>query len=228
MKVFVVSLNPKPLEKTLIENGFEIDSKNPKIVFAYGGDGTILFSENKYPNTPKVTIKHSQFCYKCVFGETDIKTIINNIKTKKYNLKKYDKIEAKTKGKTLVALNEIQLHNKKPTKAIRFNVYADKNLIFKNVVADGIVISTPYGSKAYYSSVGGNAFDKGIGLALNNSHKKEKSIILDEKSKIEIEITREDAYLIADNNENMILVKSGDKITINHHEKKANFVVLNN
>ena len=226
MKVFVVGLNPKPLEKTLLENGFEIDSLNPKIVFAYGGDGTILFSENKYPSTPKVTIKHSLFCYKCIFGETDIETIINSIKTKNYKQKEYTKLEAKTKGKTLVALNEIQLHNKKPIKAIRFNVYADKKLIFNNVVADGIVISTPYGSGAYYSSVGGKTFTKGIGLALNNSHKKEKQIIVNEKSIIEIEITREDAHLIADNNEKMILVKSGDKITINHHEKKANFVVL--
>ena len=228
MKVFVVGLNPKPLEKTLIEKGFEIDSKNPEIVFAYGGDGTILYSEKLYPTIPKVTIKHSQFCYKCVFGETDIEQIINHIKTKNYNIKKHNKIETKSKGKTLVALNEIQIHNKKPTKAIRFNVYADKKLIFNNVVADGIVISTPYGSGAYYSSVGGNAFTKGLGLALNNSHKKEKQIIVDENAKIEIEITREDAYLIADNNENMILVKSGDKITINQHEKKAKFIVLNN
>ncbi|NOR85928.1 hypothetical protein GQ473_07490 [archaeon] len=226
MKVFVVGLEPKQLEKTLIKNEFEIDSKTPEVVFAYGGDGTILFSEKTYPNIPKITIKHSQFCYKCVFRETDLKTIIERIKTKKYKLKEYTKLETKIKGKTLVALNEIQIHNKKPTKAIRFNVYADKKLIFNNVVADGIVISTPYGSEAYYSSVGGLAFTKGIGLALNNSHKKEKQIIVDEKSKIEIEITREEAYIIADNNEKMILVKKGDKIIINPHSKKAKFVIL--
>lgn len=228
MKVFVVGLNSKNLEKTLLENGFELDSKNPEIVFTYGGDGTILFAERIYPKTPKVTVKHSQFCYKCKFKESNINQIITAIKNKSYKLQPYLKLEAKLKEKTMVALNEIQIHNKKPTKAVRFNVSADKKPVFENVVADGVVVSTSYGSGAYFSSVGGKTFKNGIGIALNNSHKKEKPVIVDENSTIEITIIRETAHLISDNDDNMLTVKNQDTITIKKYRKTANFVVLDN
>ncbi|RLI96454.1 MAG: hypothetical protein DRO96_03055, partial [Candidatus Aenigmatarchaeota archaeon] len=127
--------------------------------------------------------------------------------------------------KTLVALNEIQLHNKKPTKALRFNVYVDKKCVFETVVGDGVVISTPYGSGAYYKSTGGKPFCKGIGIALNNPHNHRHALVVDESSTVEVELLREEAQLFSDNNEkNMISLSPKDRIIIKKHIKSARFI----
>ena len=226
MRVCVISQKAKLLEKKLLQSGFVIDSINPEIVFTYGGDGTILASERSYPGVPKATIKHSLFCYKCAFKEEELESILTRIKNKKYKLEEHTKLQATATTKTLISLNEIQLHNKKPTKAIRFNVCVDKKQVFENVVGDGVVIATPYGSTAYYKSVGGKPFKKGIGIALNNPHKQEKSIVVSESSEIEIEILREEAQIFSDNDDkNVVVLNPKDRIIVKKHLNTAKFIV---
>jgi len=41
---------------------FTIVSYNPDFVLAYGGDGTLLFAEELYPNVPKIFVKHKSSC----------------------------------------------------------------------------------------------------------------------------------------------------------------------
>ncbi len=226
MRVCVIGQKAKLLEKRLLEKGFVLDSNAPEIVFTYGGDGTILASERSYPGVPKAAIKHSLFCYKCAFKEEELESILARIKNKKYKIEEHTKIKTTAKTKTLVSLNEIQLHNKKPTKAIRFNVYVNKKQVFENVVGDGVVIATPYGSTAYYKSVGGKPFKKGIGIALNNPHKREKPIVVNESSEIEIEILRECAQLFSDNDDkNIVVLNPKDRIIVKKHLKTAKFIV---
>ncbi|MCK5474157.1 MAG: NAD(+)/NADH kinase [Candidatus Aenigmarchaeota archaeon] len=226
MKVFVVGLKSKLLEKRLLEKGFVLDYNTPEVVFTYGGDGTILASERSYPGVPKVTIKHSLFCYKCAFKEEELESILTRIKNKKHKIEEHTKIKTTAKTKTLVSLNEIQLHNKKPTKAIRFNIYVDKKILFENVVGDGVVIATPYGSTAYYKSVGGKSFKKGIGIALNNPHTHESSVVVNNSSEIEIEILRECAQLFSDNDDKSVVVLNPkDRIIVKKHLNTAKFIV---
>ena len=67
------------------------------------------------------------------------------------------KLKATTKQKKIVALNEINIHHKLPTKAIRFYIKFGKNKII-NLIGDGVIIATPFGSTGYYKSVGGKFF----------------------------------------------------------------------
>ncbi len=226
MSVCVVGQKAELLEKKLLQLGLEINPKNPEIVFTYGGDGTILAAERMYPGIPKATIKHSQFCYKCAFTEGEIEAAIEKLRNKTHTIVEHTKIEAKVKGKTLISLNEIQLHNKKPTKAIRFTVYADKKIVFENVVGDGVVIATPYGSTAYYKSVGGKPFKKGIGIALNNPHRHEKPVVVDGESEIVVEMLREEAQIFSDNDDKIVVVlKPKDRIIVKKHLNTAKFIV---
>ena len=71
-----LSMAPKKLEKALIvfrndpqevrkavdSEGFEVVEKNPDFIVCYGGDGTVLFSERKFPGVPKLIIKTSRAC----------------------------------------------------------------------------------------------------------------------------------------------------------------------
>lgn len=226
MKVVAVGKDVDSFEKTIISHGLEIDRKNPDFVFSCGGDGAILFSERMYPGVPKVTVRCSSKCNRCEFDPDDIEDVADKLKSGRHEIKEHMKIEASFNGKIAVGLNEVQIHNKLFTKAVRFNVYLDDELLYENVIGDGVVISTPFGSTAYYTSVGGEKFDSGIGIALNNPHERVKPVVADESSVIEVEILREDAYLLYDNDEEgKILLKKGDRVSVRKHDGVAKFVV---
>ena len=130
----------------------------------------------------------------------------------------------------------MQLHNSSPIKAVRFSVYIEDEILFENVIGDGVVIATPFGSSAYYSSIGGEKFDKGIGIALNNPYNiKEKPVVIDEgfDYNINIKILRDDGLLLFDNNNNMIkidkqlkLSKGGDNIVVKRSKDTAKFILV--
>ena len=226
MKFAVVGKDTKETESELLGNGFVKDQKKPDVVFSVGGDGTILFSEYKYPSVPKVAIRKSRICKKCVFDPLDLKKIVDALKKKKYIVKEYVKLEANIYGKTLYALNEIQVHNASPAKAVRFSVSVDKKLIEKEVIGDGIVVSTPYGSGAYYYSIGGAAFEKGIGIGFNNPHARIKNLVVPEESVVEIKILRGHAIAMYDNSDDAVALQENKVIRIKKCRTPARFVVL--
>lgn len=227
MNVAVVGKDSKYLENILVSSGFKVSGVNPEIVFSYGGDGAILVSERLYPLIPKVTIRDSDMGHKCVFGKDDIESIISRIKNDDYKISESIKLETELLGKKgCLALNEVQVHNKRPTRAVRFNVYVDGKIAYENVVGDGIVIATSFGSSAYYRSVGGKPFDEGIGLALNNPVDKKPSIVVSDSSVIEVIMLREVGEVFCDNYcEGMMLLEPGKKIVIRKNEGAAKFIV---
>ncbi|MBU5689273.1 MAG: NAD(+)/NADH kinase [Candidatus Aenigmarchaeota archaeon] len=224
MKVAIVSQNNYKLIKQIKSAGLRIVKVQPDIVISIGGDGTILLSERLYPSVPKLAIKTSSTCRKCQYMPGHLKVALELIKKGKYRIVEEKKIEAKFKNHRLIALNEIQLHNKKPTVAIRFSVQANG---FKqdNVIGDGLIVSTPFGSTGYYMSITGKKFKKGIGLAFNNPHNiKTKGIVLDENKKINIKLLREEAWLIRDNDDNFLSLKKNDRFKVFVSKEKAHFI----
>ena len=62
MKASVVSdYDTTKIVKILKKHGFVLSS-SPELVFTYGGDGTILDAERKFPGVPIVPIQNSRIC----------------------------------------------------------------------------------------------------------------------------------------------------------------------
>lgn len=213
--------------RKIISKYFKIVKNNPDFVISIGGDGTILISERLYPSIPKLTIKTSQICRKCDYSPKIIKKVLEKIIRNEYNIKEEMKIEAVFKQKKLTALNEIQIHNQNPIVAIRFDLYADR--IYKNVIGDGVVIATPFGSTGYFKSISGIKFKKGIGIAFNNSHNlAKKYVIFDENKKIKVKLNRERGFLIRDNDNKFIKINEGESFFVKKSKEKALFINLLN
>jgi len=214
------------IEADVAAEGFKIVDNNPDFILCYGGDGTVLFTERTMPEIPKLIIKTSRVCRKCDYTLKQLKNLISNIKKGNYCLHKKMKLEAEAKGKKLVGLNEIQVHLKLPIYAVRFSLSVNGR-VYKELIGDGVVIATVFGSTGYYKATGGKSFEKGIGISFNNLHNiDEESFVIKENSVVKMAIIRGPAWLLADNNDNFIELGAGDTVTVRRSESVANFIYV--
>ena len=116
-------------KKLVKQEGFQIDQKNPQLVFSVGGDGTFLFAERKYPVIPKILVRDKSVCIKC--NDLKIKLLLSKLKKGKFWIEKKSKLKGAIKGLKIpmIAVNDIIVRNKKLTEAIRFKVSINKKLI---------------------------------------------------------------------------------------------------
>jgi NAD+ kinase len=233
MRVFVYSLlqknEVKPIKKLLLKKGFIISAYRPDIIVSFGGDGTFLTCERNYPNVMKILLRNGKEKTKDIdILLNEFEELLEKIKRGMYKVVEFPKVEAVFNNKRLVGLNEVQIRNKLPIEALRFLLKINGKVV-ENVIADGVVVATPFGSTGYYSSLGGKKFKKGLGVCLNNPYypkdKKKKCMIIDDNKKVYVKINYGDAYLTADNNRNVINLKAGDEITIRKCEEKARIIV---
>jgi len=219
MKIWVVSHHDKKaIENDAREAGAVLDEKTPEFVLTYGGDGTILDAERKYPGVPKVPVKRSHVYSRCrVYSANEVREVLDKIRAGSYKIKEETKVEADFNGKRVVGLNEVQIRNKYPNKALRFSINESK----EEFIGDGVVVATPYGSSAYYKALGYKPFKSGIRLGFNNIMSRHESI---EVTEVRIKIIREAGLLLADNDSSTIELKPGDVVTVRKSSSAARFV----
>ncbi|MBI4019511.1 MAG: NAD(+)/NADH kinase [Candidatus Aenigmarchaeota archaeon] len=208
--------------KEVKEASFIYDEKNPDIVVSLGGDGTFLMSERLYPGIPKILVRGHNICVKCEAGP--LSEILQNLKAGKYRIEEYRKLEAEWRGKKILAVNDIVIRNKRPIHAIRFLVFANDKQEGGEFIGDGVVISSPFGSTAYYYSITKRTFKKGLGIAFNNLAKKTDHMIVPENSAVEIKLSRGDATFSWDNNEEIVAMRTGESVRIKMSDKVARII----
>jgi NAD+ kinase len=202
--------------KGILSTNFEIVETSPEIVITYGGDGTLIGAERDYPQIPKLPLKNSLICKRCIplLPKETIDLFLQN----KLTLNSFNKLEAianEDLNTKLLGLNDIVLRNKLPNTALRFNVEINSER-FENLIGDGVVVSTLFGSTGYFHSITKSTFKSGFEIAFNNLTNSEAPIqkLVDVVERIVIEVIRENAYLTSDNNPQILEVKAGDKIVI--------------
>lgn len=219
MRFAIFSLNTHLVRayRNIIKKNFVYDETKPDIVISLGGDGTLLMAERKYPGVPKLLIRNSNICNKCDWDS--LSPIMDRLKRKEYRIEEHTKLEAEAGGHKIACVNDFVVRNRTPIHAIRFLLSIDGKQLDGELIGDGAVVSTPFGSTAYYYSITKRKFDRGIGIAFNNLSNEIEHKLIGENSVIEIQITRGDATFSHDNDTNILILKTGDKIRIrkSHH-----------
>lgn len=205
MKVLITGKNAQNIIELVKSQSFEIVKKNPDAVISFGGDGTLLASERIYPGVPKLPIRDSSICKKC--SKHDEKILLKNLLDGKLKLKEYAKLETTVFYKKLIALNDFIIRNITPIHAIRFKTSKTDKLL----IGDGIVVSTPFGSTGYFKSITRKTFERGFGLAFNNTTEKIAPIFL-KGSEIKFELIRGKATLSFDNNPDIFTIDEGSEL----------------
>lgn len=198
--------------------------ENPEAVICQGGDGTLLLAERTYPGVPKILVKDSPTCQKGVDLPWD--KVKEKILNQEFEIEEYLKLECLVNQKRrLICFNDLIVRNDFPTHAIRFDLQVGEKK-YENLIGDGLVIATPFGSTAYYNSITRKPFDKGIGIAFNNLTKHREHLVVEENSVIKIKINRKTAHLVADNNPGFISIKENDVLEIKKSKEIARLIRL--
>jgi len=216
------------MKKGLKDLGFSYVEENPELVITYGGDGMFLIAERMFPGVLKICMKDSEVGNKCYEGE--LEEVLKKYSSGGFRVEEIHKLKAVHRGRfetrELIGMNDIVVRNSLPTEAVRFNISVGGSTL-GGFIGDGVVVSTPYGSGGYFSSIARKKFSEGIGIAFNNVTKPHESLILSEDEKIEVGIVRGPAVLVADNNRDFINLENGDKIVVEQINEVARRVILN-
>ncbi len=213
IRVTIVGRNLDELEPMLKMFPCELVDDNPDLVISYGGDGSLLGAERSFPGVPKCPLRDRKNNPKCPkHSELSTLTRLFAGELKKIELVK---LQAVTEdGESIQGINEILVDRTRDTVAIRYRLWIDGQLFRPQVVADSLLVATPFGSTGYFQSITHGNFQSGLGLAFNNSMDLLSYSIIKENSKVTVQILRGPAYVGADNDPRKIELETNRNLTI--------------
>jgi len=230
-RIAIISKSKKDLpeiKRLLKEQGFSFSTKKPEMVICHGGDGTLLIGEHKYPGVPKIALRNSLTCIKC--DDVPLKEVFKKIINKEFFIEEHKKLEvniySKNKKNNMVCLNDFILRNSNISRAIRFSLKINDKTIHRLIIGDGLVVSTPFGSTAYFKNITKTSFKEGFGLAYNNTNLREKTLFLDDDDVIELELIRGPADASADHQLHPKQLDEKARIIINKSKEIAKIIRL--
>ncbi|NNE44694.1 MAG: hypothetical protein HKN12_10825 [Gemmatimonadetes bacterium] len=201
------------------ERGFQVVRKDPEIVITWGGDGLLLRSEHAWPGVPKLPLRNSRHGIKCAPHE--IPEALDGLLDGRFAPTSHLKVEAVVGDVTRTGLNDVIVHNAAPTSAVRYRIWIDGVELGHELVGDGVVVATPFGSTAYYRTITRGSFREGLGLAFNNSTEHVDHVVLPESAEIRIRVTRGPAALYADNQTDGHDLDVDDEVTVRRSPDRA-------
>ncbi|MBI1290093.1 hypothetical protein GC173_02450 [bacterium] len=188
------------------------DPTKARFVLVYGGDGSLLGADREFPNTPKLIIRRNGEFAKCSRHGDEM--VLRRAAVGIPAVTLLPRLTAHVRGECIQGINDVVFHNTKVTSGVRYRIRIDEQTYAEEIVGDGIVVATPFGSSAYYRSITKSVFRVGMGLAFNNSTEAVNHLVLSDRSVVEVHVTRGPGVLVADNHLDPIPVDAGDLITI--------------
>lgn len=224
MRILTAGDVPDKISGFLVDLGFEVvgsPGDKPEACVCYGGDGTLLGAERAYPGLPKVPLRRNRQDSQYL---ESLERILRGDRRVTYLMK----LDARVEAHHLVALNDVILRNASVTSAVRCQVTIDGVRYFGDIVGDGLVAATPYGSSAYFCAITNSIIHVGIGLAFNNTMESVNHLVVGSDSVIEVLVTRGPAMLAADNSHEQVNLVEGDRIVIRKSGERAEIWEIEN
>jgi len=226
MKVAVTGQFAEDLLPLLNTLGFHVVplDEAPDVILTYGGDGGLIGAEASWPGVPKLAIRSSRSCDKCPQHDDRevLARLLNGTATKTQLMK----LRAQVHGQEFFGVNDIMMRNHDMRSAVRFSVIVNEERVTDEIIGDGLVVSTAFGSSAYFRSITNTTFRQGIGLAFSNCTEFLNHLVLLEEDELRVEVSRGPASLTADNDPAMASVDSGDTIVIARAPHDATVLAL--
>ena len=215
------------LEKLLAERGFEIirpEDDPAALILCYGGDGAMLGAELRYPSRLKMPVRDCETAPHC--RKHSLEWQLDAMMNGQLRESALMKLQGTLGNMTRYAVNDVFIHNTNNVSALRYQVKIDDDIYAKEVVGDGVGVSTVHGSTAYYRSITHGSFRVGIGIAFSNSTELLNHLVLQEDSVIKVRILRGPSELVFDNSPEVTPLREGDIVTIRKSDHVARMLGL--
>ena len=216
----------KKVKKIIKTNSLSLSN----VILVIGGDGFMLHTLKKLCNYKKPFYGINSGNYGFLMNKFSSKNLIKNLKNvKQITIHPLEMlVKTKNKQKKSIAINEVSIL-RQSKQAASLKISNGKKNIIKNLISDGVLVSTPAGSTAYNLSVHGPILklnSKKIAITPISPFRPRrwKGLVLSDRSKIEIKnlnAIKRPISAVADNNE----VRNAKKIVIKVN-KKINFNLL--
>lgn len=224
MRVALVGQDLAEVEELLSARGLERDDISPEVVISVGGDGTLLWAERDYPGVPKLPMRASETSRKT--HNHGFEELLDKLAADTLVEIPQMKLVAESGGRKLYALNDIIFHNAAVTSAVRYRVEINGRLYSDEIIGDGLIVATPFGSTAYYRSITHSLFEVGIGLAFNNTIEPVDHLVLRDCAEIQVTVLRGPALVAADNDPETISLSEGESFTVRKAREPARILSL--
>ena len=224
MKIKIVGEDADVFRDRALEHGFTIVEDEPDVVVAYGGDGCLIGAERESPRIPKLGIRRHDTCIKCPKHKDEV--VLENLLAGRLEEECLMLLEGTWGGSRLSAMNDIIIRNADARTAVRFLVSLNGERVTEEMIGDGLVACTPFGSSAYFRSITRTVIRVGIGLAFNNCTDLLNHLVIGEDEEVAIDITRGPATLAADNDFSTHTVTTGDCLVIRKGEEVARVLAI--
>ena len=201
--------------------------KKSNIIIVVGGDGFMLQTLKKLYKFKKPFYGINTGNYGFLMNKFSNKNFLKNLKASRY-IKIYPlQMNVKTKSdqvKRSIAINEVSIL-RQSKQASSISITSNKKNIIKNLISDGVLVSTPAGSTAYNLSAHGpilNLDSKKLAVTPISPFRPRrwKGTVVSDKSKIiikNLDISKRPISAVADNfevrNAKTITIKSNKKIS---------------
>lgn len=203
-----------------------LDADSPDVIISYGGDGTLLAAELKWPGVPKVPILNSYRGHRCIPHPPS--EVLEGLARGALVRNLYTKLECSLhmNGRepvTLTALNEFTTHMGRINSAVRFKLWLNDDP-YENgleILGDGFLVCTPFGSTAYYNKITRGIFTKGIGIAFKATTEHCNHLVLPDNVECRFLITRGPAILAYDSAVDYYEMDQGDEMVVRRHPVSA-------
>jgi len=206
----------------------EVVDGRPDVVVCYGGDGTLLAAEQRWPSVPKAPIRHSRRGNRCIPHPPD--AVLERLVAGRLIRTEYMKLRGTLRGPhhqdaghELRAMNEFSVHMARINSAVRFKLWIDEESYGpdREILGDGFVISTPFGSMAYFNHITRGFFRQGIGIAFKSTSEHTNHLVVPESAVMRILVTRGPALLAQDNSIEYLNILEGDELIVERQDQPA-------
>lgn len=204
-----------------------MDGGEPDVVISYGGDGTLLASELHYPGIPKAPILNSRRGHRCI--PQPPREVIAGLAAGELFANSYTKLECRLElrgqenPKPLLALNEFSVHMGRLNAAVRWQMWLNDDPYEDGleILGDGFLVCTPFGSTAYFGKITRGLFTKGIGVAFKATTEHTDHFVLPADVGLRFRITRGPAVLAWDSAPEYYTLHDGDNIFVRKSPQSA-------
>ena len=99
---------------------------------------------------------------------------------------------------------------------MRFRIWLDEDPFANGIeiLGDGFIVSTPFGSTAYFNQITRGVFHTGLGIAFKNTTELTSHVIVPDTVAVRAQIMRGPAVLAYDNTPKYLDLREGDRLEL--------------